>query len=263
MTKGPSFMRGETAPYCPAATQIVLSVPSLSVLRLSGWLGVAPSTLARWAERAGINEKRQVVRSVKPCGYSCCAAAIRVVWSPDISKRMVGDWLCISGSTATRWAAEVGLDPRVNARPVKRISPKAIRTAWLDKTITTAEAARRVGLSPRALYERSIAMGLPSRRCGVPPKPWPQDFDAMWRAGVTVREMARACKRASPSHITIEAKRRGLPARKSGAKKNSLTLKGFAELRILESLRAQADREREHWKWVYLTDGLTEQRSAA
>lgn len=263
MTKGAFFMRGDTNPYCPAATQIVLAVPALSALRLSSWLGIVPSTLVRWAERAGITEERHVIRSVRPCGYGCCAAAVRMIWTPEISKRMAGRWLGVADSTVTRWAAEAGLDPRVNRRPDKQISAKAVREAWLDKSVTIEDASKRLGLSSRALYERALAMDLPARQPGVPAREWPADFDQMWLAGVLTSEMARACKRAAKSHITLEAQKRGLPARGPGPKKGALTLEGFAEMKLLESMRAQAALERENWKRKYSTGGQNENRSAA
>ena len=251
------FQRGETNPYCPAAIQIALDQPLLSALRLSGWLGISPSTLVRWADRAGLGaamHSREVVRGINPCGFNICAAAIRMLWSPDISKRQVGKWLGIAGTSATRWADTVGLDSRVNVRPPKQISARAVRTAWMDQTITTAEAAKRVGLSTRSLYERSLKMQLPPRKSGVAAKPWPDDFNEMWAAGLTTRDMAKLCSRRAASHITVEAQRRGLPGRRIGMNNSPPTIEEYHAMKLREAMAATAKIEQGHWRNAEMVD---------
>lgn len=204
-----------------------------------------------------------MIADSNPCGYPICPAAIRIVWSPEFTKRQAAAWLGVVGATATRWAGLAGLDPRVNARPAKQISARSAREAWMDRTINTSEAAVKLGLSVQSLYKRSIKMGLPPRKSGVVPKPWPEDFNAMWAAGITTRDMAVICNRASCSHITIEAKRRKLPGRKIGSNSKPTSPAQYQDIKLRAAMAATAAIERSHWEKSGMVDGRIYERKAA
>lgn len=98
---------------------------------------------------------------------------------------------------------------------MKRVPMARIREAWLDDTLTTAQAAEQVGLTRANFWRRAKALGLPPRKRG---KPWriasdrEAEFTDMWQRGVPVAEMARHFDIA-PSGIIYRRKALGLPGR--------------------------------------------------
>jgi hypothetical protein len=74
----------------------------------------------------------------------------------------------------------------------RRIAPAELERLWADRSLTRAEIAARVGLSERALTVRVRRQGLALRGFATK-KPCISDtglFAEMWRAGVSVGEMA-------------------------------------------------------------------------
>lgn len=207
-------------PFCPAAAQIILALwPGMSALQASKVLGVSQSTFQVKAKAAGLIAKgRKYKRGLHPCGAQGCPAAVRVAMViPDLPTvhraRMIG----VSWHALTRWAEERGIPGlEVTKRLDRRIPAAVIRKAWLDPETPAYVSAQRLGIADRTLYHRAMDLGLPIRKDGPAPAPWPKDFEDMWHAGVTCAEMAAAAGRKAPSHITHEAKRRGLPPRRPG-----------------------------------------------
>lgn len=87
----------------------------------------------------------------------------------------------------------------------KRIPAALIRRAWLDPSMTVAEAATSVGLSRASLWQRAHRLGLPRRKDGRRFTPLPPDFDAMWCSGLALSEMAAICS-LSPSNVSRRAR---------------------------------------------------------
>lgn len=98
----------------------------------------------------------------------------------------------------------------------KLISNAAIRRAWMDFSLTGEQAAAQAGLSRVNLWLRARAMGLPPRGKGGRPFVFTEpEFSEMWRAGVSVADIARHFGGAA-SAVGQAARRRGLPPRQTG-----------------------------------------------
>lgn len=119
----------------------------------------------------------------------------------------------------------------------KRIPAALIRRAWLDPSMTVAEAAASVGLSRASLWQRAHRLGLPRRKDGRRFTPLPPDFDAMWCSGLALSEMAAICG-LSPSNVSRRARLRGLPRR--GATARPIDGAAWAELRLARAMAASA-----------------------
>lgn len=73
----------------------------------------------------------------------------------------------------------------------KRIPDAAIRRVWLDQRLSTAAAARKVGLARSNLWLRAIALGLPPRKQGRSYTIHDLDlFRQLWEGRVRVADIA-------------------------------------------------------------------------
>lgn len=97
----------------------------------------------------------------------------------------------------------------------KRIPDAVIRRAWMDPSMTSAAAARSVGLSRVHLWVRAKALNLPARQEGRPPVIPVDELEVLWRANVMVRDIA-ALYGCPFSSVRQLARRHGLPARPKG-----------------------------------------------
>lgn len=94
----------------------------------------------------------------------------------------------------------------------KCISDAAIRRAWTDMTLTSAQAGRQVGLSRVQIWVRAKALGLPARPSGrrvVFPE---GELTVLWTANVLVRDIALLFD-GSDSSVRQATRRIGLPPR--------------------------------------------------
>lgn len=124
----------------------------------------------------------------------------------------------------------------------KRIPAAEIRRVWLDPALTTAEAARAVGLTRANLWRRAMAMGLPSRKRGKRPIADEAEFTLLWNAGVASREIA---KYFGIDRTTVSGTKRrlGLKSRPQGFNHRVLTLAQYREQELAVRLLAAADAE--------------------
>lgn len=139
----------------------------------------------------------------------------------------------------------------------KRIPRAAIRDAWGDTSLSSAEAATKLGISRSTLWKRAKAMGLPDRPQGHPQRITGPEFDAMWLAGVLGADIA-AHYRCHVMTVHCEAKRRGLPARPMGRRK-VLRLSDYLAARRSDALAlamaAEAKRTRAAMRDAEMVDG--------
>lgn len=123
----------------------------------------------------------------------------------------------------------------------KRIPAALIRKVWMDPTITSAEAARRVGLARVNLWHQAKRLGLPPRPTGRRATiPRDDRVSTLWAAGVLVEDIARVigCHRMSVARLAREL---GLPRRKKGARR--ITLAEFEARALAGAMAAMAQAE--------------------
>jgi len=140
---------------------------------------------------------------------------------------------------------------------VKRISNADIRRAWLDGSITTAQAAASVGLHRVNLWRRAKALGLPRRRNGGPPVLFAgPEFVAMWCAGVGIADIA-AHFGGRPTGVKDAARRLGLSRRP--APHRPIPLAQYrarcAEEALAARMAAAARQERQALRLADMVDG--------
>ena len=99
-----------------------------------------------------------------------------------------------------------------------RIPAATIRSLWRDKTKTTTELAAIAGISRNALARRAKAFGETARTPGrfKPVIPDTSQFEAMWREGVPVTDIAKHFD-VSRSTIYSTAEKLGLPLQRVAA----------------------------------------------
>ncbi len=129
----------------------------------------------------------------------------------------------------------------------KHIPAARIRKVWMNRRLTTTQAAQRVGLSRSNLWRRAVALGLPPRPRGR--RPVVSDatlFAVLWDAGVLAREIARVFD-CHVLTVSETAGTLGLARRRQGGGQKCLTLAAFVEGMASEALacrlRAQAQVE--------------------
>lgn len=123
----------------------------------------------------------------------------------------------------------------------KRIPNSEIRRVWLDASLTSAEAARAVGLSRTGLWARAVKLHLPARVAGrreVIPR---ENLTPLWLANVKVADIARhfGCPDAS---VSQSARRYGLPRRPRG-KRSLISLDAYLQSLLGAVMQRQAASE--------------------
>lgn len=185
-----------------------------------------------------------------PCGHRACHAAVRVVVdiAPSVAAaaRMSGS----SHTLADKIYDEVGVQRPLLANAPRKLPNSVIRRAWADRTRSHIEIAADLGISPRGLCLAAKRLNLPPRSSGRLPRSmvveWPADFDAMWLAGVFVKDIMQACPRPpkSDANVTKYARRRGLPRRNPGSQKNGIMLIQYLLLKDGQRVR---EATKAHW----------------
>lgn len=149
-----------------------------------------------------------------PCGVWFCPVPMRLLWPiKAVSLDRIGAIYGRSRPEIERRARQLGLwdDRRHRAELVYSVAE--FRRMWLDPKMTKPKIGARFGMNRAQVWQHAQRLGLPPRKPGrVFVHVFGADFDALWRAGVLAREMARhyGC---SVSLISHEAARRGLPRR--------------------------------------------------
>ena len=102
----------------------------------------------------------------------------------------------------------------------RRVSQAEFARLWADRSITTDEIGRRLGITRQAVCQRAQARGLPPRKGhqrfqrAIPPGR-DDEFRALWEARVSVREMCRRLG-CQPWNVRQHAARLGYPPRVKG-----------------------------------------------
>ena len=123
----------------------------------------------------------------------------------------------------------------------KCIPNAEIRRVWLDARLTSAEAARALGLSRGQLWKRAKEMGLPARREGRRPVIPASILTPLWMANVRVSDIATLFK-CPPNSVSQSARRYGLPQRPKG-RRFLITLEAYRQQLLGQHMARQARAE--------------------
>ena len=173
------------------------------------------------------------------CGFTFCPSVLRMLW-PDPAFRHV-DIAQIFDRCDTlipRWAEGMGI---YDQRPINRrkaaYSARRFREIWTDHSISRAEAARRIGLHPAVCARHAQRLGIPPRQNPTHFIAIPEDFNDMWRAGVSTQEIAKVTRCCGETVLKV-AQRRGLGGRNTHFRAK-ITL---VEYRLARAMAADARR---------------------
>lgn len=126
---------------------------------------------------------------------------------------------------------------------------------WCDHSITTQRIADAMGISRSGVSWHAHNMGLPTRAKRRYRKHDPELLREMWIAGVSGEEIARHFGFSHRACVSVARRKLGLPARKRGksGKYNggwvaNITLAEFAEIRLAERMKSDAQKARRDQK---------------
>lgn len=173
----------------------------------------------------------------QPCGLKFCPAPLRILW-PDMAfeQKAIGAIYGICGEMTSKRAEALGIhDQRPPTRRKAIYSRKRFEKIWTDLTITRGQAAALIGLHPDVCARHAKRMGIKARPMAVKIIFWPEDFNAIWDAGVSTQEIARASKCCGETVLT-EARRRKLSHRDARFRAKV----SLAEYRLARAMAADA-----------------------
>lgn len=161
-----------------------------------------------------------MAREKKPCGRRFCPAPMRLLWPiKPIRVREIAAVYGVTGPEIDRRAEELGITDERPRRRTMKYSKQEFRALWADPSLTLEDIGQRLCMVPRVCTKHARQMGLPWRKGGAKPVyRFDDDFDAMWGARVSCREMAAYYGNCSKSLIGFEAKRRKLAPRPRAGK---------------------------------------------
>ncbi len=172
------------------------------------------------------------------CGRRFCAPVMRMLW-PEKAMSVV-HIAHVSGVTAAsvfRWAEELEITGQRQARRKTRFSRTAFIEAWNDTTLNVDMAAERLGMKRYTCSRYAHIMGLGQKVYHGRKAKLPEDFNAMWLAGVSKNEIAKVCG-ISFGTVCLHVRHRKLPPRPNGARVK-ITL---AEFRLMQAEELLAKR---------------------
>ncbi|MDN5785729.1 hypothetical protein [Pseudorhodobacter sp.] len=139
----------------------------------------------------------------------------------------------------------------------KHVPNADIRRAWLDQSLTSAQAAASVGLARATLWSRAKGLGLPPRKDGRREVIPGEDLRLLWSAGVLVRDIADhyGCARQT---ISQSARRLGLPVRVKG-RKPLITLASYRQELLGRAMQRRLKLEAVHRNARLQVDAASEQ----
>jgi hypothetical protein len=169
------------------------------------------------------------------CGRRFCAPVVRMLW-PE-KAMTVAHIAHVSGVTEAsvfRWADELAITGQRPARRKTRFSRAAFIEAWNDTTLNVDMAAERLGMKRYTCSRYAHIMGLGQKVYHGRKAKLPEDFNAMWIAGVSKHEIAQACG-ISFGTVCLHVRYRKLPPRPMGARVK-MTLAEFRAMQAEERL---------------------------
>lgn len=144
----------------------------------------------------------------------------------------------------------------------KIVSEAEFRAMWLDKTLTTTDIGKILGISQAAASQRGRTRGLPDRRKGPEPKICDDArFSYLWNAGVCVAEIAKTlgvCGRT----VRTKARKLGLERRRGG-KHSTTSLSDIAAIHLAARMKESARIEQAALANAEMLDGIRPGRKAA
>ena len=103
-------------------------------------------------------------------------------------------------------------------RPLAKLTPETLGPIWSRRDVSTAKMASVLGVSRQALSQKAANMGLPSRAGNYEPlrKADNAEFVKMWKAGVSLKDMAEYFGYKSHNGIVHRRRILGLAPRERG-----------------------------------------------
>lgn len=172
------------------------------------------------------------------CAHGFCPVPIRILWPiKAIRVATIASILRVTDSVIWRRSEMLGVYDQRPRRRVVKVSQPAFAALWADRSLSLTDIGQRIGgLHP-------VNVGMLGRRLGLPPriggrKPrfsFGPEFEAMWRAGVKSREIARFYGCCQP-RISREVVQRGLDQRLAQKGRKGITLAEFLETEIARAM---------------------------
>lgn len=182
------------------------------------------------------------------CGFHFCPTALRLLW--PVKEILIKDIASTYGtgvSEVARRAELIGVADRRARRRDPKYSPAEFKKLWADETLRIRDIAKRLNMVERCVCLHAVNLGLPPRKLGSPRVVvFPDDFNEMWKAGVTTREIGEFIG-CSHTLVGVEADRRKLPAR-GRSRKVKQTMYAY-------QLAKRAAAEQNQWKLAGMVDG--------
>ena len=176
------------------------------------------------------------------CAHGFCPVPIRILWPVKaIRVQLIADVMRVTPAVIWRRSELLGVYDQRPRRRTVRVSRPAFAALWADRSLSLADIGQRIGgLHPVNVGQLGRRFQLPPRISGQKPKVvFGPEFDAMWRAGVKTRDMARFYGCSQPN-ISKEARRRNHPCRDQYPGRPVISLAEFMETGFARRLAESA-----------------------
>lgn len=191
------------------------------------------------------------------CGYSFCPAPARLFWNMDgLTVKHAAKMCGVAPASLHRHAERLGLGNRWRVKHRLKIPLSRLKAAWLDELTPLPVLSESLGIYMRYFQQIAVEKGWPPRRHGRKTEyQWPRDFDEMYRAGVSLREIAASAGSKHFQTAADEVRRRGLPPRPK-ARRKGMTMaeyklqasQGEYAAQIAEAARQESAAARATWR---------------
>lgn len=190
------------------------------------------------------------------CGRGFCPVPARLFWNePGLTIEKAAAMGNCTAHALRRHAETLGLGDRWRKQNRVRVPLSVLKAAWLDEKTPLSVLSKRLGIYERYFQQIAHNNNWPRRKMGQKLKfNWPEDFDAMWFAGVSLKQIASTVGSSHSRNVQNEAMRRGLPKRTKGRGRcmplsefrRIAAEKAYADL-LAKSARAEISAAKELW----------------